>query len=311
VYEGAGVWGRILNQENIMISIDKNKCTACGICGNVCPRHIPETIKQGNKKETIISTERIGLCMECGHCEAVCPTNAIHVDIFSGKTFDQVKKTNLMEKQLLDLLKQRRSVRRYKDKAIPRNVLDQLIETAHYAPTGTGSQSTGVIVIDNPEILKSLSEHFYSLYEKLEKALTNPIARFIIQKKKGKKILKTLQDFVMPGMHWYIKWYKEGRSNEILRDCPVLMLFYSTNSEPMGEDNCTIAAYHVILMAELLGIGTCFNHLIPPACNEDPEVKKMLNLPVNCNIYSSLTAGYPKYNFKRTVPRRLAEVRYL
>jgi nitroreductase/NAD-dependent dihydropyrimidine dehydrogenase PreA subunit len=294
-----------------MISIDKEKCTACGICGNICPRHIPETIKHENSKETVISTERINLCMECGHCEAVCPSGAIHLDIFSGKIFEPVKEINLTENQLFDLFKQRRSVRRYKNERVPRNVLDRILESTHSAPTGTGSQSTGVIVIDNPEILKSLSEHFYSLYGKLEKALANPVARFIIKKKKGKKILKTLQTFVMPGMHWYIKWYNEGRSNEILRDCPVLILFYSSNSEPMGEDNCTIAAYHATLMAEVLGVGTCFNHLIPPACNEDPEVKKMLNLPSDCDVYVSLTVGYPKYSFKKTIPRRLAEVRYL
>ncbi len=49
-----------------MISIDKVKCTACGICGITCPRHIPETIAQVNKKVTIVSTERLNLCMECG-----------------------------------------------------------------------------------------------------------------------------------------------------------------------------------------------------------------------------------------------------
>jgi len=294
-----------------MITIDKDKCTACGICGITCPRHIPETIEQGNQKVTIISTERLNLCMVCGQCEAVCPAQAIHVDNLAGEIFKPVPKLDLKEGQLLDLLKHRRSVRRYKDKPVSREILDRILEAAHIAPTGTGNRSTGVIVIDNPEMLKSLSERFFSLYGKLEKALANPIARFIIRKRKGEKTLKTLQSFVMPGMHWYSKWYNEGRSNEILRDCPVLILFYSPNLEPMGEDNCTIAAYHAILMAELLGIGTCFNHLIPPACNEDHEVKKMLNLPDNCDVFVSLTAGYPQYSFKRTIPRRLAEVRYI
>jgi len=294
-----------------MISIDKDKCSACGICGITCPRHIPETIEQGSIKETIISAERLKLCMECGQCEAVCPTQAIHVDKLAGEIFEPVPKIDLSEDQFLDLLKHRRSVRRYKDKPVPRDVLDRIMEAAHLAPTGTGSRSTGVIIIDDPVMLKSLSDRFFSLYGKLEKALANPMARYIIRRKKGKKTLNILDSFVMPGMHWYSKWYKEGRGNEILRDCPVLILFYSPGSEPNGEDNCTIAAYHVILMAEILGVGTCFNHLIPPACNEDPEVKKMLGLPDSFDVYGSLTAGYPKYSFKSTIPRRLAEVRYL
>jgi len=64
-------------------------------------------------------------------------------------------------------------------------------------------------------------------------------------------------------------------------------------------------------MAEVLGVGTCFNDLIPPVCNKDAEVKKMLGLPDDCEIYSSITAGYSKYKFQRSIPRQLAEIRYL
>jgi nitroreductase/NAD-dependent dihydropyrimidine dehydrogenase PreA subunit len=294
-----------------MINIDKDKCIACGICGNTCPRHIPETILQGNNKVTKISSVRLDLCLVCGQCEAVCPNNAIHVEQMAGELFGPVPELEIKESQFLDLLRHRRSVRRYKEKPVPRTLLEKILEAAHRAPTGTGSRSTGVIVIDNPEILNSLSERFYALYDELEKVLSNPIARFIIRKRKGKKTLGILQSFVMPGMRWYSKWYHEGSSNEILRDCPVLILFYSPKSEPMGEDNCTIAAYHSVLMAELLGVGTCFNHLIPPACNEDVEVRKMLDLPDSSEVYVSLTAGFPKYSYKRTIPRRLASVRYL
>jgi hypothetical protein len=90
------------------------------------------------------------------------------------------------------------------------------------------------------------------MYEGLEKNLKNPIARFMIKQKKGKKILRTLQDFVMPGMHWYIRWYREGESNEVLRDCPALMLFHSPINEPVGAENCLIAAFHAIMMAHCL-----------------------------------------------------------
>ena len=186
-----------------------------------------------------------------------------------------------------------------------------MLEAAHLAPTGTSNRATGVIVIDTPEILKTLSERFFALYADLEKAIKNPIARFIIKRRVGKETLNTLQNFVMPGMQWYIKWYRAGQSNEILRDCPVLILFYSSVLEPMASENCLIAAFHTILMAEVLGVGTCFNDLIPPACNRDVEVKKILGLPEHCEVYASITAGYPKYKFKRTIPRRLAEVRYL
>lgn len=294
-----------------MIQIENENCTACGICGTTCPRHIPEILIQGNKKINSLSKERLDLCMECGQCEAVCPNQAIHVDQFAGEFFAPAPELEINTKQFLDLLKHRRSVRRYKNKPVPRSLLEKILEAAHLAPTGTGARSTGVIVIDNPETLAFLSERIYTLYDNLERALTNPIARFIIRLRKGKNTLGILRSFVMPGMHWYSKWYHEGRSNEILRDCPVLLLFYSPKMEPMGADNCTIAAYHSALMADLLGVGACLNHLIPPACNEDKQIRKALSLPDDCEVYVSLTAGFPRYTYKRTIPRRLADVRFI
>jgi nitroreductase/NAD-dependent dihydropyrimidine dehydrogenase PreA subunit len=294
-----------------MVRIDKEPCKACGICGDVCPRHIPETIVQDDEKITVISSERLSLCMECGHCAAVCPNRAIHVECLNEEEFASVKELDIDDNQLLSLMKQRRSVRRYKDKPLPREIINRIIDAAHSSPTGTGRSTTGVIVLDNPKTLATFSELVYELYEGLEKNLKNPIARFFIKRQTGKKMIRTLQDFVMPGMHWYIRWYRERKSNEILRDCPALMLFHNPIYEPMGAENCLIAAFHAIMMAQVMRIGTCFNDLIPPACNRILEIRKLLGLPDDREVYASITMGYSKYQFKRIPPRKLAEVRYL
>ena len=294
-----------------MLTIEQEKCIACGICGHVCPRHIPETMDRNGGKVTAISSERRHLCMECGHCEAVCPEGAIRVASLEKEGFASVDKLKINAHQLLDFIKQRRSVRRYKDKPVPRDLIDRIIEGVHLAPTGTARRTTGVIVIDNPEKLEILSKHFFSLYEKLDAGLKHPIARFFIKRRVGNRLLGTLEDFVMPGMRWYIRWYREGKSNEILRDCPALMLFHSPKSEPMGAENCLIAAFHAILMAQVLGIGTCLNDLIPPVCNRSSEIRSLLQLKEHREIYASITLGFPKYDFKRTIPRKLAEVSYL
>jgi len=49
--------------------VDKEKCTGCGICVDVCP---VEAIKIENDK-AVISDD----CTECGACENECPNNAI------------------------------------------------------------------------------------------------------------------------------------------------------------------------------------------------------------------------------------------
>jgi nitroreductase/NAD-dependent dihydropyrimidine dehydrogenase PreA subunit len=294
-----------------MISIDNLKCTACGICGTVCPRHILETFEEEDEKHTRISREREGLCMVCGHCTAVCPSGAIRVEGLDFDAFKPVRPLDITEESLLALMEQRRSVRRYKDEPVPRETLNRIIESAHRAPTGTGRQSTGVLVVDKPETLQNLSKLLHELYQGLDKALGNPIARLVIKRRVGNNIFRTLQDFVMPGMRWYLKWKKEGRGDEILRDCKALILFHSPILEPMGEKNCVISAFHAIFMAEVLGVGTCFNDLVPPACNRSPEIRKFLGLPKDREVYSSLTLGFAKFKYRKIIPRRLAEVRYL
>ena len=295
----------------MMVRIDKEPCKACGICGHVCPRHIPETISRDSEKTTVISEKRLNLCMKCGHCVALCPNGAIEVEGLKPAEFAPFQALDIDDNQLLSLMRQRRSARRYKEKPVPREIIDRMIDAAHSSPTGSGRSTTGVIVIDNPETLATLSGHVYEMYEKLEKNLKNPIARFFIKRKAGEKNLRTLKDFVMPGMHWYIRWYREGKSNEILRDCPALMLFHSPVYEPVGGENCLLAAFHAIIMAQVLRIGACFNDLLPPACNRVPEIKELLGLPDDREVYASITLGYPKYEFKKIPPRKLAEVRYL
>jgi hypothetical protein len=149
------------------------------------------------------------------------------------------------------------------------------------------------------------------MYEDLEKALANPVARFFIKRQGGKKTLKVLQDFVMPGMHWYIRWYREGKSNEISRDCPALMLFHSPAFEPSGQENCLLAAFHAVMMAQTMGMGTCLNGLIPPVFKRVPEARELIDLPEDRDVHASITLGYPKYPFRRIVPRDLETVRYL
>jgi len=233
------------------------------------------------------------------------------VEGLNEEKFSRVKELDIDDKQLLSLMLQRRSVRRYKDKPIPREIINRIIDAIKSSPTGTGRTTTEIIVIDNPKTLSTFSKHVYQVYEGLEKNLKNPIARFFIKRRIGQQTFNSLQDFVMPGMHWYIHWYRDGKSDEILRDCPALMLFHSPINESMGAGNCLIAAFHAIMMAQVMNIGTCFNDLIPPACNRSPEIRNLLDLPDDREVYASITMGYSKYQFKRIPPRELAEVRYL
>jgi len=55
------------------LTLDKNKCTGCGMCKTVCPHAVFEII---DRKAEIIDRDA---CMECGACSKNCAFGALMV----------------------------------------------------------------------------------------------------------------------------------------------------------------------------------------------------------------------------------------
>jgi 4Fe-4S ferredoxin len=75
----------ILHAKRYSLTLDKNRCTGCGICMEICPREaieIKKTPKADGKKTkppTIdINEEK---CSYCGMCDPICPFGALKVRI--------------------------------------------------------------------------------------------------------------------------------------------------------------------------------------------------------------------------------------
>lgn len=59
--------------------------------------------------------------------------------------------------EVLEALKNRRSVRKYKPEQIKEEELKAVLEAGIYAPTGMGMQSPKIVVVQDPETVKKLS----------------------------------------------------------------------------------------------------------------------------------------------------------
>ena len=57
----------------------------------------------------------------------------------------------------LKTLTERRSVRSYKPDQIPEDVLEQILLAGEYAPSGMGMQSAVMVVVQDPETIRTLS----------------------------------------------------------------------------------------------------------------------------------------------------------
>ena len=54
------------------MEINKEKCTGCGQCADVCP------VEAINIDDSKVSVDEEN-CVECGACENECPVDAIHI----------------------------------------------------------------------------------------------------------------------------------------------------------------------------------------------------------------------------------------
>ena len=255
--------------------------------------------------------QRADLCIRCGHCAAICPQEAIQVEGYPPEAFSRRQEVALDNEALLALLAQRRACRLYKQEPVPRPLLDTVAAAVATAPMAEPDGVVGVIILDRPEVLRQLSHMLVDTYGALEAAINHPLKRLVVRAKVGKRQFATLNNFLMPAMGWYLRWLREGQENALIRDAPALMLFHAPADGPDPEANCMVAAAFATVMAESLGLGSCINGIVPPICRRNPELRALLDMPAGREVYASLTLGSPRYRFRRTLHRPLAEVRYL
>lgn len=60
--------------------------------------------------------------------------------------------------EVIKCLKERRSVRKYRDEQIKESELEQILEAGIYAPTGMGMQSPIIVVVQDKETITQLSK---------------------------------------------------------------------------------------------------------------------------------------------------------
>ena len=90
-----------------------------------------------------------------------------------GESNQNVKEETAMEEgknAVIENIMARRSIRKYKNEAVPREVLDQIMECGINAPNGQNKQSWEVRVVDNPQVMGEINKTLNAAYPKMENA---------------------------------------------------------------------------------------------------------------------------------------------
>ncbi|MBD3383989.1 hypothetical protein GF407_03595 [candidate division KSB1 bacterium] len=155
---------------------------------------------------------------------------------------------------LIQLIKARQSVRRFKAESVDRDLIVQCVEAARLAPSAENAQPWRFIVIDDQEQKSRLAQKAFSgIYRPTRWAEKAPVLVILcaeldlLANRLGKQIT---------GIQYYLI-------------------------------DCGIAGEHFILQAQELGLGTCWIGWF-----SQKGVKKALNIPSAWRIVSLIAAGY-------------------
>lgn len=123
-----------------MIRVDSSKCMGCGQCAAICPT--------GNIQIRGAKAEVLGNCMNCGHCYAICPAQAVQMPPEAGCVAqEQPDAARIEAADFLQLVRSRRSIRKYKPRPVEEALLAEILEAGRYMATGGNAQSVRYLVI--------------------------------------------------------------------------------------------------------------------------------------------------------------------
>ncbi len=286
------------------INIDKSLCTKCGICIRACSGHVYKA------PEKNIPNINIDKCWSCGHCVAACPNGAIFHSDFPLDKCSIIDKEILPDYDSLVLaIKKRRAIRCFKNKAIPRNIIEELLELSRFSPTAHNAQNVDWLVIDSKKMINSMSERTASILCQTGKLLLNPIIRIYLRVTVGKEVVKFNKSLAKDLID-LPKKIKLGE-DPIFYNAPVVIIAHVPSGSYFGRDDVIHALYNVELAADRAGLGTCQMGYLKIALDRDKNFKYALNLSENRSPEAALAIGFPEVDHIRMIPRRKPIIQWM
>ncbi|MBN1690689.1 MAG: nitroreductase family protein [Dehalococcoidia bacterium] len=285
-------------------TVDLTTCKKCHLCAGICPAGIIRA-----DDEARFLADRIHLCIRCGQCMAACPTRSIFIEglSYDKDFFPLPRREESWQRVFLDLISTRRSIRKFQDRPVPRDLLEKIVQAVTFAPPGFTPLTVELTVVNNRELIKSAVPLMAEMYDMLLKMQDNPESRAMLEKMVGKDTYQVLSEHVLPLMRARMPALKAGSEDTIARGAPCMILFH----EPVHNEDVFIALAYALLAAHSLGLGACAIGLIPPTINRNPELKKMFKVPAGNMVSASMILGYPKYKYSRGIRRSPAGLTWI
>lgn len=291
-----------------LISINAAHCTNCNACTEICPNGI----FVAENRHIRLRQERVHLCIACGQCMAACTGEAISVEGLSYEDdFFPLADPHPAPEAFFGLIESRRSVRAFKDKPVPGDLLEKVVEAISFAPPGFTPLNTELVVVREKKTIQEALPLMIGLYDKLLNGLKHPVAKHIIRRKIGVERMGLIRNHIEPMFAVKLPEMKKGREDAITRNAPAMILFHARKDADNHTTDINIALAFGLLAAHSLGLGATAIDLIPPAVNRVPALRSMFGIPDQNEVTASMILGYPKYRYRKGIRRMLKSVRWI
>ncbi len=292
--------------ENARITIDHEKCNACGLCVNVC-KDFSLIVENGVLK---VSDHPLFGCIGCGHCVAICPHDAIMVEgrTLQKEDFAEIDGSvpKLEYEQLYQLLLNRRSIREFKNTPVPEDLIEKILSLSATAPMGLPPSDVGVMVLDSKEKVRHFSFEFVDVLSSF-KWMLSPFMLQLMRPFMRKDDFLMFKSFIIPLVEFYCS-SKNAGDNYVLYDAPLAMMFYGNMSDPADT---YIAATYAMLAAESLGLGSCMIGGVGPFLKfTGKDIKRKYRLPAKLRDSIIVVFGYPQVKYKKSIKRSFQSIHY-
>ncbi|WP_321496062.1 nitroreductase family protein [uncultured Desulfobacter sp.] len=266
------------------IIIDKEKCVRDGRCAAICPSIFHVSSESGGYPVVLDSEKE--MCMGCGQCVAICPAGAITNGNITLDTCPAIEPDlTINEKQMIQFLRSRRSVRVYKRKAVEPAVIEKLIRIAQYAPSaGNGQEVEWTVFNGRARLDNFVNAAMGWLKKEIQENPTGEIGSYAAH-------------------HAILKDWETRKLDGLLWGAPALLIASSDQDSCEAMVNITLALSYLDLAAPALGLGTCWTGTFNEAMGHNP-LKAEIGLPPNHTHHYAMILGYPRYPFLRLPPRK-------
>ena len=260
-----------------MIIIDAEKCVGCGLCAKDCPAG-KIAVKDG---KAVYTPE----CIQCGHCVAVCPKAAVSIPEYDMDDVEEYDAASFRvdPEHFLHAVKFRRSIRNFREEKVEGECLERILQAGRYTATAKNRQACRFVVIqDELDAFRDLLwEQVPELAERM-KEINPHYASFF-------KFL-------------HRRRMKDPKNDGLFFNTPACILIAADNPLDGG-----LAAANIENMAVAEGLGVLYSGYLTRIIEASPVLKEWLGIP-SVPLVCCMLAGYPAVSYRRTAPRKKADI---